>query len=150
MERRHEALKAASVPNSDHYNADHPEIPMNRTVAVINATGLEDSYENIRKLLCQGFNAGIHVLVCTDRPAALLDGSSARSVAAGIGMKLSDAEDSIACVGTEDATFLLGEGDMLYRAPGSLCPIRLQGPITNELDVRDLILKARNIWLSEL
>ena len=150
MERRHEALKAAGVPNSDHYNADHPEIPMNRTVAVINATGLEDSYENIRNLLCRGFNAGIHVLVCTDRPAALLDGSSARSVAAGIGMKLSDAEDSIACVGTEDATFLLGEGDMLYRAPGSLCPIRLQGPITNELDVRDLVLKARNVWLSEL
>lgn len=150
MERRHEALKAASVPNSDHYNADHPEIPMNRTVAVINAMGLEDSYENIRNLLRRGFNAGIHVLVCTDRPAALLDGSSARSVAAGIGMKLSDAEDSIACVGTEDATSLLGEGDMLYRAPGSLCPIRLQGPITNELDVRDLILKARNVWLSEL
>ena len=150
MERRHEALKAAGVPNSDHYNADHPEIPMNRTVAVINATGLEDSYENIRNLLCRGFNAGIHVLVCTDRPAALLDGSSARSVAAGIGMKLSDAEDSIACVGTEDATLLLGDGDMLYRAPSSLCPIRLQGPITNELDVRDLILKARNVWLSEL
>jgi len=150
MERRHEALKAAGVPNSDHYNADHPEHPMNRIVAVINATGLDDPHKNIRRLLCEGFNAGIHVLVCTDRPAALLDGGSARSVAAGIGMRLSSVDDSVACVGTEDATLLLGEGDMLYRAPGSLYPIRLQGPMTNELDVRDLILKARNVWLSEL
>ncbi len=133
MEERSRALIAAGARNVRDYNERVPDKSLPYIVLVISEIAdlmlSDEGIEGPLAMLAQrGRAAGIHVILTTERPNAnvvtsLLKGNFPSRIA----LRLSSALDSRRILDGIGAESLIGQGDMLFVAPGKSEPSRIQG-----------------------
>ena len=87
---------------------------------------------------------GIHLVVATQRPSVnVITGVIKANIPARIAYMVSSKVDSRTILDMNGAEQLLGRGDMLYQAPGSSKPIRLQNPFVTSEEIERIIEHIR-------
>lgn len=95
--------------------------------------------ELIARLAQKARASGIHLIVATQRPSAdVLTGIIKANIPTRIAFQVSSKIDSRVILEKQGAESLLGNGDMLFMAPGSGEPIRVHGAFVNEKEVNDV------------
>lgn len=148
MERRYEILGSFGARNLSEYNRlraswepleGEAETPENLPYIVIIVDELADlmmtehrqPIESCLVKLAQKSRAvGIHVILATQRPdRSVVTGLLKANIPARIAFRVSAALNSSIILDTKGAEQLLGYGDMLFLAPGTDKPIRVQGAL---------------------
>lgn len=150
MEERTRVLVAAGARNVRDYNDRVPGKSLPYIVLVISEIAdlmlSDEGVEGPLAMLAQrGRAAGIHVILSTERPNAnvvtsLLKGNFPSRVA----LRLSSAMDSRRILDNVGAEALIGQGDMLFVAPGKSDPVRIQGTFIAD-DERERLIA----WFSD-
>ncbi|NTW14820.1 MAG: hypothetical protein HGA38_00445 [Candidatus Moranbacteria bacterium] len=84
--------------------------------------------------------AGIHLVLATQKPVAdVVTGLIKSNIPAKIAFAVSNQMDSRIILDTGGAEKLIGKGDMLYAAPESSQPRRIQGVYVDDREVKDLV-----------
>jgi S-DNA-T family DNA segregation ATPase FtsK/SpoIIIE len=87
--------------------------------------------------------AGIHMIIATQTPRAdVITGVIKANVPCRIAFQVASALDSRVILDENGAEKLLGQGDMLYRPPGTSRLIRSQGVLVTDEEVRRLVEHA--------
>ena len=87
---------------------------------------------------------GIHLVVATQRPSVnVITGVIKANIPARVAYMVSSKVDSRTILDMNGAEQLLGKGDMLYQAPGSSKPIRLQNPFVSSEEIERVIEHVR-------
>jgi S-DNA-T family DNA segregation ATPase FtsK/SpoIIIE len=93
---------------------------------------------------------GIHLLFATQRPSVdVVTGVIKANFPCRIGYKVRTRFDSRTILDTEGAECLLGNGDMLYLAPGTSRPVRLHGPLVREEEILTVLKHFRRLGKPE-
>ena len=103
--------------------------------------------ELIARLAQKARAAGIHLLLATQRPSVdVITGSIKANIPARIAFQVSSKVDSRTILDQGGAEQLLGQGDMLYMAPGSSTAERIHGAFVSDGEVRKVtdFLKKNN------
>ncbi len=148
MERRYEVLAEALVRNLDSYNkaANKGKLkdaePLPYIVIIIDeladlmmvaAGEVEDA---ICRLAQMARAVGIHLIVATQRPSAdIITGLIKANITSRIAFSVSSQIDSRVILDTPGAEKLIGKGDMLYLAPGTNRPQRIQGAFVSDKEI---------------
>jgi len=83
---------------------------------------------------------GIHLVLATQRPSVdVITGLIKANIPARISFAVSSATDSRVILDVTGAEKLLGRGDMLYIPPDQPKPVRVQGPLVTDNEVKRLI-----------
>lgn len=139
MDRRYELLDEALCDNLAEYNEENPDAPEPYIVAVFDEYAEmmasfpeksdRDAFESaIARLAQKARAAGIHLVVCMQRPDAnALKGSIKSNILPRFALKLPQDHDSRVILGENGAETLLGQGDLLYKDANSRI-LRLQVP----------------------
>ena len=158
MEDRLHAFKMAGVRNVADYNAlgktglkerfgeewDAEEYPESFPFMVIVIDELADLMMTSRKevegaiarLAAKARAAGIHLIVATQRPSAdVVTGLIKANLPVRIAFRVNTAVDSRVILDDSGADALLGNGDFLYRPPGSASLVRGQGSFVSTKEV---------------
>jgi len=84
--------------------------------------------------------AGIHMIIATQTPRAdVITGVIKANVPCRMAFQVASALDSRVILDENGAERLLGQGDMLYRPPGTARMIRAQGVLVTDDEVRRLV-----------
>ena len=87
--------------------------------------------------------AGIHMLIATQTPRAdVITGVIKANVPCRIAFQVASALDSRVILDENGAERLLGQGDMLYRPPGTARNIRAQGVLVTDEEIRLVVEHA--------
>lgn len=148
MERRFEVLAGALVRNIGGYNQaiakgkfpDREPLPFIVIVIdeladlmMVAAGEVEDA---ICRLAQMARAVGIHLIVATQRPSTdIITGLIKANITSRIAFAVSSQIDSRVILDTPGAEKLVGKGDMLYSAPGSSRPRRVQGAFVTENEI---------------
>ncbi|MBN1618100.1 DNA translocase FtsK [Candidatus Dojkabacteria bacterium] len=140
MQRRYRILKQEKVRNIKQYNElmGYPELPyivlvIDEMADLMLTTGAEVESRIVR--LAQMARAvGIHLVLATQRPSVdVITGLIKANVPARVGMSVATSIDSRVVIDMPGAETLLGNGDMLFKAPDISKPYRIQGAyVSNE------------------
>lgn len=102
--------------------------------------GGERVKEQISGLVKNAHIAGIHLIITATLPSASsITGTIKNSIPARISLSVRSRGDSKIILDQDGAELLLGEGDMLYKAPGSNEPLRIHSAFTSEQDIRAMV-----------
>ncbi|MEL7645443.1 MAG: DNA translocase FtsK, partial [Anaerolineaceae bacterium] len=83
---------------------------------------------------------GIHLILATQRPSAdIITGLIKANFPARIAFAVATMVDSRVIIDQPGAESLLGKGDMLFQAPDSPAPVRLQGTYVSETELNRLV-----------
>ncbi len=83
---------------------------------------------------------GIHLVISTQRPSVeVITGLIKANIPSRIALKVAQNIDSRTIIDMPGAEKLVGNGDMLFVAPQSSTPKRLQGPFVNEEEVKKVV-----------
>lgn len=148
MERRYETLAEALVRNLDSYNKAISKgklkdaEPLPYIVVIIDeladlmmvaAGEVEDA---ICRLAQMARAVGIHLIVATQRPSTdIITGLIKANITSRIAFSVSSQIDSRVILDTPGAEKLIGKGDMLYLAPGTNRPQRIQGAFVSDKEI---------------
>ncbi len=133
MEQRCRTIVAAGARNIRDYNAHTSHDALPYIVLVINEIAdiilSDEGVEGPLAVLAQrGRIAGIHVILATARPNAnVVTPLLKANFPSRIALRMSSPLDSRRVLDGIGAEALVGEGDMLFIAPGKSEPVRLQG-----------------------
>jgi DNA segregation ATPase FtsK/SpoIIIE-like protein len=139
MERRYSLIDEALCDNLAEYNAENPERAEPYIVTVFDEYAEmvasfadkndRDTFEGaIGRLAQKARAAGIHLIVCMQRPDAnALKGAIKANILHRFALKLPQNHDSRVILDESGAETLLGQGDMLYKDANSRL-FRLQVP----------------------
>jgi len=138
MTRRYEMFTVNNVRDIRGYNEavnlNDKLDPMAKIVIIIDEladlmiTATHESEENICRLLQKAHNAGIHIVIATQRPNAnVVTGLIKANITSRIVLKVSSQAESRTIIDVAGANMLLGKGDMLYKSIDIQNPIRIQG-----------------------
>lgn len=152
MQRRFRVLNKAGVKNVEQYNTSlgFPALPyiivvVDEMADLMLSSGIDVETKVVR--LAQMARAvGIHLVLATQRPSVdVITGLIKANIPARIGMNVATSVDSRVILDMIGAETLLGDGDMLFKAPDVSRPIRLQGGyLTNkEIDQITTNLKSK-------
>ncbi len=138
MERRFDIFSENRVRNISEYhkkyikNGDLEKIPyivvLIDELADLMMTSGRSIEEPITRLAQKARAVGIHLVVATQRPSVdVITGLIKSNFPARIAFQVSSKIDSRTILDQAGAETLLGNGDMLFLAPGSASPVRLHG-----------------------
>lgn len=150
MDRRINVITDAWCDNLDEFNAEKPEQAMPRIVAVFDEYAEmissctdkteRDSFETaIGRLAQKARAAGIHLIVCMQRPDAnALKGAIKANILHRFALKLPQNHDSRIILDESGAETLLGQGDLLYKDANSHV-VRLQVPFLDNASLKQYL-----------
>jgi S-DNA-T family DNA segregation ATPase FtsK/SpoIIIE len=154
MDERYRRFAKVGARNLDDFNskaADLGEKRLPSWVVVIDELAdlmlmAPDETERILTRLAQLSRAtGIHLVIATQRPSVdVLTGLIKANFPARISFAVASMVDSRVVLDQPGAERLLGRGDMLFQAPDSPAPVRLQGAYVSEAELVHLV----NYWRS--
>ncbi len=145
METRYKVFASKGVRDLARYNQvlDQDELPMPYVVVFIDELAdlmmvapveVEDS---ICRLAQMARATGIHLVVATQRPSVdVITGLIKANIPSRIAFAVSSQVDSRTILDTSGAEQLLGRGDMLFSPAGSLKPLRLQGALVLDQEIK--------------
>lgn len=140
MQKRFRILNKAGLRNVQQYNKSlgYPAMPyiifiVDEMADLMLTTGV-DVESKIVRLSQMARAVGIHLILCTQRPSVdIITGLIKANIPARIGLNVATSIDSRVILDMVGAENLLGNGDMLFKAPDVSRPYRIQGAyITNE------------------
>lgn len=147
MDRRYRLLDDALCDNLAEYNQEFPDVSEPYVVAVFDEYAEmissfaeksdRDAFESaIRRLAQKARAAGIHLVVCMQRPDAnALKGAIKANILHRFALKLPQNHDSRIILDENGAETLLGQGDLLYRDANSKL-FRLQVPFLDNSSLK--------------
>ncbi|HEY8391947.1 MAG TPA: DNA translocase FtsK [Capillibacterium sp.] len=145
MEARYKAFAEKGVRDLPRYNrALQPEeLPMPYIVVVIDEladlmmVAPVDVEDAICRLAQMARATGIHLVVATQRPSVdVITGLIKANIPSRIAFAVSSQVDSRTILDTAGAEQLLGRGDMLFAPVGALKPVRLQGALVLDEEIK--------------
>jgi S-DNA-T family DNA segregation ATPase FtsK/SpoIIIE len=96
--------------------------------------------ELIARLAQKSRASGIHLILATQRPSVdVITGLIKANVPTRIAFQVSSKIDSRTILDQQGAESLLGQGDMLYLAPGTGLPIRCHGAYVSDAEVHRVV-----------
>jgi S-DNA-T family DNA segregation ATPase FtsK/SpoIIIE len=149
MNDRYTKFSQAGVRNLDEYNrhmlaAGQRRLPY--LVLVIDELAdlmmlAPDETEKVITRLAQLARAtGIHLIIATQRPSVdVVTGLIKANFPARIAFAVASSVDSRVVLDQPGAERLLGRGDMLFQAPDSPAPVRIQGAFVSEMELTRLL-----------
>ncbi len=145
MQKRFKILNKAGVRNVEQYNEKmgYPALPYILLVvdemADVMLTSGVDVESKIVRLAQMARATGIHLLLATQRPSVdVLTGLIKANVPARIGMNVATTVDSRVILDMAGAENLLGNGDMLFKAPDISRPYRIQGSFVSNEEIESI------------
>jgi S-DNA-T family DNA segregation ATPase FtsK/SpoIIIE len=159
MDRRYKLFSVAQARSLEHYNINTlttgaPQVP--RIVLVIDELAdlmlaAPDQVESSLCRLAQMSRAtGIHLILATQRPSVdVLTGLIKANFPARISFAVTSQTDSRVILDVGGAESLLGRGDMLFLAPDSSSPVRLQGCFVSNREIGRLVRFWKGLELPE-
>ncbi len=94
----------------------------------------------IARLAQKARAAGIHLILATQRPSVdVITGLIKANIPTRIAFQVSSKIDSRTILDQQGAEQLLGNGDMLYLAPGTGVPVRVHGAYVSDEDVHKVV-----------
>jgi len=94
----------------------------------------------IARLAQKARAAGIHLILATQRPSVdVITGLIKANIPTRIAFQVSSKIDSRTILDQQGAEQLLGNGDMLYLAPGTGVPLRVHGAYVSDEDVHKVV-----------
>lgn len=149
MNDRYTRFSQAGVRNIDEYNRQQEAAGQKRLpylVLVIDELAdlmmlAPDETERVITRLAQLARAtGIHLIIATQRPSVdVVTGLIKANFPARIAFAVASSVDSRVVLDQPGAERLLGRGDMLFQAPDSAAPLRMQGAYVSELELARLL-----------
>ncbi len=102
--------------------------------------------ELIARLAQKARAAGIHLILATQRPSVdVITGLIKANIPTRIGFQVSSKIDSRTILDQMGAEALLGQGDMLYLAPGTGLPTRVHGAFVSDEEVHRVVDHLRKV-----
>jgi len=106
--------------------------------------------ELIARLAQKARAAGIHLILATQRPSVdVITGLIKANIPTRIAFQVSSKIDSRTILDQMGAEALLGQGDMLYLAPGTGLPVRVHGAFVADDEVHRVVEHLRKIGAPE-
>ncbi len=146
---RREALKEVLAADTDESETPEPE-PLPYIVIVIDEladlmlTSSRAVEESITRLAQKARAVGLHLICATQRPSVdVLTGTIKANFPCRIAYKVRTRADSRTIIDSMGAERLLGNGDMLYLAPGTSTLQRVHGPLVTEVEITRVVRHAK-------
>jgi S-DNA-T family DNA segregation ATPase FtsK/SpoIIIE len=106
--------------------------------------------ELIARLAQKARASGIHLILATQRPSVdVITGLIKANIPTRISFQVSSKIDSRTILDQMGAEALLGQGDMLYLAPGTGLPVRVHGAFVADDEVHRVVEHLRKIGVPE-
>lgn len=100
----------------------------------------KDVEESIARLAQLSRAVGIHMIIATQRPSVnVITGTIKANFPARIAFQVAQKVDSRTILDTMGADKLLGKGDMLFLPPGTSRLMRVQGTLTTDNEIRNIV-----------
>ena len=150
MEKRYNLLSKKTVRNIEQYNERATGIdgynPIPYLVVLIDEladlmiTAGKEIEEPIARLAQMARAVGIHLVIATQRPSVdVITGVIKANFPTRIAFKVAQKNDSRTILDQNGAEKLLGNGDMLFLAPGAPAPIRLHNAFVTLEEIEDVL-----------
>jgi len=149
MDMRYRKLAEAGCRNIQEYNAKQtPRGEKKLPFLVVIVDELADlmmlapdeTERTITRLAQLARATGIHLVIATQRPSVdVVTGLIKANFPARIAFAVASGMDSRVILDQPGAERLLGRGDMLFQAPDSPAPVRLQGVFVSESEIQRLV-----------
>lgn len=143
MERRLSQFREAGKRNIAEYNAINKNEPMPSIVIVIDELAdlmmmaARDVESLVVRLAQKARATGIHLVLATQRPSVdVITGLIKANVPARVAFTVPQQVDSRTIIDQGGAEKLLGSGDMLFMSPKLTKPVRIQGVLIEEKEVK--------------
>lgn len=146
MEKRYDLFAKKGVRNLQTFNEQFPEEKMPYIIIII------DEFADLMKLASQEVEevvfrlaqmaraTGIYLILATQRPSVdVITGTIKANIPSRIAFAVSSFVDSRTILDFGGAERLLGRGDMLYYPQGVLKPIRVQGCLVDDEEIKALV-----------
>ena len=150
MEKRYNLLSKKTVRNIEQYNERATGIdgyvPIPYLVVLVDEladlmiTAGKEIEEPIARLAQMARAVGIHLVIATQRPSVdVITGVIKANFPTRIAFKVAQKNDSRTILDQNGAEKLLGNGDMLFLAPGAPAPIRLHNAFVTLEEIEDVL-----------
>lgn len=150
MENRYNLLSKKTVRNIDQYNEratgkdGYNPLPyiivLVDELADLMITAGKEIEEPIARLAQMARAVGIHLVIATQRPSVdVITGVIKANFPTRIAFKVAQKNDSRTILDQNGAEKLLGNGDMLFLAPGAPAPVRLHNAFVTLEEIEDVL-----------
>jgi len=150
MEKRYNLLSKKTVRNIDQYNeratGKDGYVPLPYIVVLVDEladlmiTAGKEIEEPIARLAQMARAVGIHLVIATQRPSVdVITGVIKANFPTRIAFKVAQKNDSRTILDQNGAEKLLGNGDMLFLAPGAPAPVRLHNAFVTLEEIEDVL-----------
>jgi S-DNA-T family DNA segregation ATPase FtsK/SpoIIIE len=149
MDNRYHKLAQAGKRNITEYNASLTQPggkKLPRLVVIVDELAdlmmlaPDETERSVTRLAQLARATGIHLVIATQRPSVdVVTGLIKANVPARIAFAVASGVDSRVILDQPGAERLLGRGDMLFQAPDSPAPIRMQGSSVTEEEIQRLV-----------
>jgi S-DNA-T family DNA segregation ATPase FtsK/SpoIIIE len=154
MDARYHRFAKVGVRNILEYNKRNEDTIPYLVVVIDELADLmmlapDDTERCITRLAQLARATGIHLIIATQRPSVdVVTGLIKANMPARIAFMVASGVDSRVILDQPGAEKLLGRGDMLYQAPDSPAPVRLQGTYVSDSEIQRLVENWKTIALN--